>query len=129
MTEPHLAPAQVVPTGCGVHPQTPLTPPPPQLCPMPAHVVEHCTTCAQLFVVGPHLPLEHVVAIASSVHVLQRPVPVAHPYWQGMSEPHWPSVPHVCALDPLQRCVPGTHTPPHLPVAASQMFVHAAAAA
>src|SRR6266404_9587304 len=127
MTEPHLAPAHVVATGSGVHPQTPVTPPPPQLFPIPAQEVEHCTTCAQLFVVGPHLPFAHVVAIASSVHVLQSPVAVAHPYWHGRSEPHSPSVPHVCA-DPLHRCVPGTHTPPHLPVAVSQMFMHATAA-
>ena len=129
MTKPHLAPAQVVATDCGVHPQTPVTPPPPQVCPMPAQEVEHCTVCAQLFVVGPHLPFAHVVAIASSVHALQRPVPTEHPYWHGVSEPHWPLLPHVCALDPLQRCVLGTHTPPHLPVAVSQMFVHAIAAA
>jgi hypothetical protein len=108
-----------------VHPQTPVTPPPPQLWPVPAQVVKHCTMRPQLFAVGPHLPPPHVVVMGSSVHVLQSPEAIAQPYWHGVSEPHWPFAPHVCAVVLLHRCVPGTQTPPHLPVAASQMFVHA----
>jgi hypothetical protein len=128
-TAPHFSPWHVVPELSGVHPQTPLTPPPPHVCPVPGHEVEHCTVWPQLFVVGPHLPLAQVVVIASSVHVLQRPVPELHPKGHGVSEPHWPFEPQVCAVDPLHRWVFGGHTPPHLPVAGSQMFVHATAAA
>jgi hypothetical protein len=41
-----------------------------------------------------------------------------------MSEPHWPSIPQVCEVEPLQRCVLGAHTPPHCPVSGSQTYGH-----
>jgi hypothetical protein len=123
VTLPHLPFWHVTVDGCGMHPQTPLTPPPPQVCPVPEHVVEHCTVWPQLFTVGPHLPEAHVVAMGSSVHVLQRPVAVAQPKGHGVSDPQSPVAPQVCAVELLHLCAFGTQTPPHFPVEATQMFM------
>jgi len=94
---PHFAPPwQVVVAGSGRQPQTPFTPPPPQVAPVPVlHSVGQPTMLLQLFNVGPHLPPMHVVFIGSAVHSLQEPEPALQPNGQTMSEPHWPAAPHV----------------------------------
>ena len=55
----------------GVQPQMPATVPPPQVWPVPEHVVEHCTVWLQLLLVGPQCPPVQVVAAGSSVQVRQ----------------------------------------------------------
>lgn len=88
-TLPHLAPfPHVCAAVSGRHPQTPATPPPLHVWPIPAQVVEQSTMRPQLFGVGPHLPPMQVADIASSVHALQEPVAVLQPSEHAMSEPH-----------------------------------------
>jgi len=38
---------------------------------------------------------------------------------------HWPLPSQLCGTSPLQRPSPGAHTPPQLPLTASQMYMHA----
>jgi hypothetical protein len=71
----------------GVQPQTPATPAPPHVCPVPVQL-GHGTEWPQLLIMGTHLPPAHVVAIGSSVHALHLPVLVLHPNWHAVSAPH-----------------------------------------
>ena len=88
-TLPHLAPfSQVWSAASGRQPQTPVTPPPPQVAPIAVQVVGHSTVRRQLFRIGPHFPPMHVVDAGSSVHVLQTPAVVSQPNEQTMSPPH-----------------------------------------
>jgi hypothetical protein len=71
MTVPQLEVPHVTFVAAGVQPHIPVTPAPPQVCPVPEQVVGHCTALPQLFVVVPQCPPEQVVAELSSVQVAQ----------------------------------------------------------
>jgi hypothetical protein len=136
LNDPHTLPRreQNVASDSLVHPHTFGVPPPlqvsgalqlPQLC-----TVRATPQLSVPVTVPQALPRrEQKVALVSLVHVLQTPVPALQPNWHGISEPHWPFAPHVCALLPLHRWLFGEHTPPHRPVEVSQMFMHAVGAA
>jgi hypothetical protein len=105
-----------------------VTPPPPQLSPVPAQVVAHGAVWPQLLSVAPHLLPAQVVDSASSVHALHWPLAELQPNGQLVPALHCPLLPHVCCIAlPLQRLVFGAQTPPHRPVDASQTFGHVVA--
>jgi hypothetical protein len=118
-----------------VQPQTPATPPPPQVWPVPEQVVEHCTVWLQLLVVDPQWPPAQVVVAGSSVQVKQS-LPSAE-HWLPVQvvldcagQLPWPSQMDLSERTPaVQLCAAQTvvlskvqvwvfdlsHTPAHLP--------------
>ena len=64
---------------------------------------------------------------ASSGGGLQIPIPM-QPFAQGEPDTQWPFVSHFCGTSTLHCMLPGTHSPPHIPLAQTNMqvdpFVH-----
>jgi hypothetical protein len=113
---PHL-PAQGL--LAGVQPQTPVTPPPPQLSRGFSHAGQ-VTMVPQLLVLVPQPPFAQVSSRVSGTQALHCPVSALQPWAQPVPVFHWPFAWQVCAVSPLQRLSFGTQLPPHCPVAATQ---------